>query len=64
MEFTQPEDHKMWTAAKRQREWNRAERLGQLQKFVTDSPITPTVAVLGFFGFMGGAVKVIESIQL
>ena len=64
MEFTQRENHKMWSEAKRSRERERAERIGQLQKFVTESPITPNVAVLGFLAVLGKATNVIESIQL
>lgn len=64
MEYTQRENHKMWTAAKRTRERERAERIGQLEKFVTESPITPTVAVVGFLAVLGKATNMIESIQL
>jgi hypothetical protein len=64
MEFTQRENHKMWTAAKRTRERERAERIGQLEKFVSESRITPTVAVVGFFAVMGAATTLIESIKL
>jgi nitrate reductase NapE component len=57
-------ERKPWSTEKKNRARDRAERIGQLQTFVTESPILPTVAVVGFFGFIGGAVQLIESINL
>jgi hypothetical protein len=41
-----------WSAEKIAREELRAEQLGDLQKFVTRSPLFPIACVAAFFGFM------------
>ena len=57
-------ERKPWSTEKKNRERDRAVRIGQLEKFVTGSPILPTTAVIAFFAFVIGAVELVESINL
>lgn len=64
MEFTQSPSHRNWSPERKVAEREQAARIGQLEKFVTGSPILPTTAVIAFFAFVIGAVELVESINL
>jgi hypothetical protein len=64
MEFTQAADHKNWSPARKMAAREQAARVGQLETFLSKSPIMPTTAVSGFFSFMIGASELVESINL
>lgn len=57
-------ERKPWSTEKKNRERDRAARIGQLEAFLIKSPILPTTAVVAFLAFMIGATELIESINL
>jgi hypothetical protein len=46
------------------RKTEQAERIGQLQKFIVQSPLFPAVVVVGFFALIGFVTYLVESIRL
>lgn len=57
-------ESKPWSTEKKNRERDRAARLGQLETFLVKSPILPMTAVVAFFAFVIGAMELVESINL
>jgi hypothetical protein len=57
-------ERKPWSTEKKNRARDRAARLGELQTFVSNSPVAPTVGLLGFIGAIGVVGNLIESIKL
>lgn len=52
---------KRWSAEKIERVERRAERLGDLERFVVRSPLFPVMCVVAFYGFIVGAHWAVET---
>lgn len=64
MEFKQSERHVNWTPERKLAAIERAERLGQLEKMILKSPVTPYVAFTGAVALLGHVGGLIEQIRL
>ena len=56
------QERKPWSAAKIARVEQQAQALGDLQTFVSKSPLFPFACVLGFFALMYSAVWFVETV--